>query len=142
MRTWFKHLVTKARRRVFHVNAFQIFCLFITLGLVLAVRGTWVYTDSSTYCGTCHPKMAEHWGLSTHRTVACRQCHIEPGMKGAIEGKVTGLHNICQVLDTDTAQTQPNPVWPYLACISSLLREPAGHCWQPVTWDTWLRKKL
>jgi hypothetical protein len=94
MLTWVRRYVKKARGRVYPINAFQIFCVLIILCFVLAVRGTWAYTGSSGFCATCHPKMVKHWSSSTHGTVACRQCHVEPGMKGAVEDKVHGLHNV------------------------------------------------
>ena len=94
MRKWIGHLLTKARNRTFRINALQIIGLLMVLGVVVAVSGAWVYTDSPNFCARCHPNMVQHWRSSTHQTVKCIQCHVDPDMKGALGAKVHGLYNV------------------------------------------------
>lgn len=63
-----------------------ILCSIAFLALSLALLK---FTESSTFCGLCHQMDAylESWRASSHRHVACTQCHYEPGVLNHLKGK-------------------------------------------------------
>ncbi len=66
-------------------------------GLLIIVAGalamltvlTYEFTESPTFCGICHDMepYIESWKSSSHRDVACIQCHYEPGFLNHLRGK-------------------------------------------------------
>ncbi len=94
MRIGFRHLLAKARKRTFQINALQVLVLVIVLVVVVSGSGAWIYTDSPSFCARCHPNLVQNWRSSTHQTVACTQCHVNPGMKAAVGAKAHGLRNV------------------------------------------------
>lgn len=73
----------------------------ITLGsLVIAfiLFSAWSvgYTSRSEFCNACHEMgpMYQTWQTSSHKDVACYDCHAEPGMQGLVKAKVKGLKEV------------------------------------------------
>jgi len=50
-------------------------------------------TEHPKFCTSCHymGEYYESWQHSSHRDVACVQCHYEPGVGAELEGKMAGL---------------------------------------------------
>lgn len=54
------------------------------------------YTSRSEFCGACHEMtpMQKTWQASSHKAVACIDCHSEPGFKGFVKAKTKGLKDV------------------------------------------------
>lgn len=54
------------------------------------------YTSQSEFCGSCHEMGSMHqtWINSSHKNVACIDCHSEPGVKGMVKAKMNGLKEL------------------------------------------------
>ena len=62
---------------------------------ILFIYGTTVKVSESNWaCGTCHTAQYERWAVSTHQTIICRSCHIDPGISGAFDAQINGLQNL------------------------------------------------
>lgn len=67
------------------------------------------WTATPTFCGTtCHIMNSYHvsWKNSTHKNIACVDCHIPPGMTNYVHAKLNGLG---QVVDDLLARTSTKP---------------------------------
>ena len=68
------------------------------LALFMLVVSGWsvAYTSNSEFCGTCHEMTPLHqsWQTSSHRNVACYDCHAEPGFKGTVKAKAKGMKEL------------------------------------------------
>jgi nitrate/TMAO reductase-like tetraheme cytochrome c subunit len=85
----------------------------LTLGLVagLAVVGTWTSVEISSkpqFCGSCHVMSPyyESWKESSHRNVACVECHIAPGVTAEFRKKFEALSMVASYF-TGTYGTNP-----------------------------------
>lgn len=74
--------------------------LLIMAGLVVFffIFTAWTigYTSKSEFCGTCHEMGTMHqtWINSSHKNIACIECHSEPGVKGLVKAKVKGIKEL------------------------------------------------
>lgn len=66
----------------------------IALGLIILYIGAVRLSESDYACGKCHSAEKESWAVSTHKTVHCRDCHIDPGMSGEIKAQLRGMRNL------------------------------------------------
>ncbi|MFC1736709.1 cytochrome c3 family protein [Candidatus Hydrogenedentota bacterium] len=68
----------------------------VTLVVFVALfsGGAYVVTDLSGFCTLCHPQHGELWANSTHQDITCVKCHVDPGVKGAVEAKIRGVRNV------------------------------------------------
>lgn len=67
----------------------------IFVGILVSASGAvHVATDSSQSCTWCHGEHGKQWASSTHKAVECVDCHIQPGIGGAVKAKVQGLQNL------------------------------------------------
>lgn len=71
--------------------------LTAVLGLVLlgGLSAAWVYSTTDSVCTRCHfteRAVASH-AEGTHSGVACRKCHIGPGLSAAVLVRLRGLDN-------------------------------------------------
>lgn len=65
------------------------------LAVIVVLYGTTVkVSESNSACGFCHTHEHERWEVSTHKVNDCRDCHIEPGISGALEAQFNGLQNL------------------------------------------------
>ena len=67
--------------------------------VVLVVAGTAAIpvTNHPEFCASCHTirPSVDSWKMSSHKDVACVECHVRPGLKGFIEDKVyAGLKDV------------------------------------------------
>lgn len=72
---------------------FLLMFLFILLGVVALLWGTFETTSSNSYCSSCHMMKPEvfTWQASSHSHVACVGCHVEPGFKTKIKYKLVNV---------------------------------------------------
>ena len=69
--------------------------LWALAGLVLVLYVSMVrVSETDTVCGSCHGDLKERWAQSTHQENHCRDCHVEPGVKGQLKAQRDGLHNL------------------------------------------------
>ena len=76
---------------------------------VASYRGV-AYMDTTTFCGqTCHtvmePEFTAHQA-STHSSVECTGCHVDPGAGGYVRAKVSGTHQLFAL----AFKTYPTPI--------------------------------
>ena len=88
------------------------FILVAGLGSILTAGGVAVaqWTETADFCGRCHtmgPELRGH-ALSSHRELACAECHVEPGLTGWIKSKINGTRQLIEVI----TGTFPTPIPP------------------------------
>ena len=71
------------------------------------------WTARSQFCGSCHSAMGSRytsWSSSSHSSVACLDCHSDPGWIGYYHSKVDGVKNALEYfLGVDTGRRSPPP---------------------------------
>ena len=72
-----------------HLKGIKIFLLFSIIAFFLILGGLLRFSESPTFCGMCHQMNAymDSWRASSHRHVACSECHYEPGLVNHLRGK-------------------------------------------------------
>lgn len=95
----------------------------VILGVILLAVGTTGFVQVSSqpwFCGSCHIMKPYHesWTKSTHRDVACIQCHIAPGIKAEAMTKVQAANMVVKYF-TGTANTRPWAKIDDAACLRS-----------------------
>ena len=84
--------------------AFLLLLGFGLLATLLMVQAT----SQPKFCGSCHvmEPYYESWLTSSHREVACVECHIPPGISSEVEKKIEGLSMMVSYV-TGTYGTNP-----------------------------------
>ena len=61
--------------------------------VAVATGGAVVVTGQPGFCNSCHimNPYYDSWAKSGHAEVNCLDCHLQPGFKGYIRGKINGL---------------------------------------------------
>jgi trimethylamine-N-oxide reductase cytochrome c-type subunit TorC len=69
-----------------------ILLLIILIGGAFAVD----YTSKPSFCNTCHVMngFTDSWEESSHKDVACIDCHSEPGIAGMLAAKMNGASQV------------------------------------------------
>jgi len=87
--------------------------LLIGIGIAFIVFiifsiGSLIYTKRPGFCSSCHlmKPYFNAWKKSPHKEVSCLKCHIDPGIKAQIKGKIDGL---VQVVDYVTGRYSEKP---------------------------------
>lgn len=81
----------------------------LAAGLGLVAMGTAMEVSSQpTFCGSCHimKPYYESWAESSHRNVACVECHIPPGVTAELRKKYEALSMVARYF-TGTYGTNP-----------------------------------
>ena len=91
-----------------HGIEFVVIATFINFVIVgtAAYRGV-AYMDTPSFCGaSCHVMAPEFtaYHVSSHRDVACTECHIAPGVTGFVHAKVNGTKQLAMVMLHDYPQ--------------------------------------
>lgn len=88
--------------------------LFIALAIIFGILGVTTltmlkWTATPEFCGSCHNMQSyiDSWRDSSHKNVPCTDCHFEPGLFGAVEGKWKAQAHIVMKL-TGTAPSRPH----------------------------------
>ena len=81
--------------------------LLFAIGLVATFAAVEV-TSKPRFCGSCHimTPYYESWLISSHKTVACVECHIPPGVTAEIRKKFEALSMVARYF-TATYGTNP-----------------------------------
>jgi nitrate/TMAO reductase-like tetraheme cytochrome c subunit len=81
--------------------------MLIILGLV-TMATTVEITSRPQFCGSCHVMKPyyQSWSMSSHKNVACVECHIAPGMTAEIRKKYEALAMVARYV-TGTYGTNP-----------------------------------
>lgn len=68
----------------------------MTVAFILFTFWSVGYTSNSNFCGTCHEMSEGHqtWITSSHKNIACVECHAEPGLQGTVKAKAKGLKEL------------------------------------------------
>jgi nitrate/TMAO reductase-like tetraheme cytochrome c subunit len=89
-----------------------LFFVIAGIGAAAAVSGvmTMNYTETTSFCGRCHTMGPElkAYQLSSHREVACAQCHVEPGLAGFVKAKANGTKQLIEMV----TGSYPTPIPP------------------------------
>ena len=72
-----------------HIKGIKVFVLFCLIAFFIITVVLLQFSESSTFCGLCHQMTGyiESWKASSHRNVACTQCHYAPGFFNHLKGK-------------------------------------------------------
>ncbi len=103
--------------RIWGLRALQVLLIFVPLGAAAFFVG--LQTSSQPgFCGTCHfmKPYYESWKTSTHKDVACVECHIPPGIASELRKKYEALSMVVQYF-TGTYGTNPWAEIPDEACL-------------------------
>ena len=81
--------------------------LLLAIGLILTFAAVEV-TSRPSFCGSCHIMVPyyQSWRHSTHKNVACVECHIAPGVGAEIRKKFEALSMVAKYF-TATYGTNP-----------------------------------
>jgi hypothetical protein len=92
-----------------------LFALLLVLG---AMGGVAVFsavslihwTETADFCGRCHTMAPElqAYEAGPHKSVACAECHVEPGIAGWVKAKINGTKQLVEVV----LGTFPTPIPP------------------------------
>ena len=69
----------------------------IPIGLLILLFLYWTaakVSEANFACGYCHKEQNERWKQSTHKSVHCKDCHIEPGISGELDAQLNGVKNL------------------------------------------------
>jgi len=77
--------------------------------LLVGFLGFAEYTMQPDFCRSCHlmEPYYQAWHQSTHRDVACVECHLEPGLRNTIKGKWRASSQAAKYL-TNTYGSKPH----------------------------------
>jgi len=77
-------------------------------------------TEHPKFCTSCHymGEYYESWQHSSHRDVACVQCHYEPGVGAELEGKVAGLIQLVKYI-SHAYDNKPHAMISNASCMRS-----------------------
>jgi nitrate/TMAO reductase-like tetraheme cytochrome c subunit len=87
--------------------------------LVVVGSAAW-YTSRSQFCNSCHimEPYYNSWKASSHKDVACIECHFAPGFGGKIRGKMLGLVQLAKYV-TKSQGSRPAAEVPDASCLRS-----------------------
>ena len=68
------------------------------------------WTETADFCGRCHTMAPElqAYEAGPHKSVACAECHVEPGITGWLKAKINGTKQLIEVV----LGTFPTPIPP------------------------------
>jgi hypothetical protein len=92
----------------------------VGLALLLLAAYTMKLTGHPKFCTSCH-YMGDYYGSwqhSSHRDVACVECHYEPGTAALMEGKIGGLVQVVKYV-SHTYSTRPHALISNNSCMRS-----------------------
>ena len=89
---------------------------FLLLSLLYAFAGfkAYEFTESKTFCGMmCHqvmgPEFRSH-SYSAHAEIACADCHVGPGAKHFVVGKLKGTRQLIHLVLDRVPKPIPTPI--------------------------------
>ncbi|MFC1477330.1 cytochrome c3 family protein [candidate division KSB1 bacterium] len=89
---------------------YKIILLIIT-GIVILYTSAVTVSETNWACGTCHTAEHERWAVSSHQTIDCEACHIDPGIGGAFDAQMNGMQNLfVSITSGNTVQPHEDPI--------------------------------
>jgi len=85
----------------------------VSVGLLFAGYKSFVYAESSEFCGTlCHPMNSEfaRYEMSPHANVECAECHVGAGMTYFFRSKLDGVRSLYYALSNTYERPIKSPV--------------------------------
>lgn len=78
------------------------------VGLLIGAAGVVRYSETPSFCASCHimRPYVDSWKSSSHKDVACIECHYPPDKKGALWKKYQGLSQVAKYV-TRTYSSKP-----------------------------------
>lgn len=103
--------------KIWGLRLLQSLLIFAPLGVAALFAGLQV-SHQPGFCGTCHfmQPYYESWKTSSHKDVACVECHIPPGIVAEFEKKIEALSMVVSYF-TGTYGTNPWAEIPDEACL-------------------------
>ncbi|UCF14723.1 MAG: NapC/NirT family cytochrome c [Phycisphaerales bacterium] len=105
---------------VFRQMRWWVKILLLVVIVIFFSGGAIVITGQPGFCNSCHimDPYYESWENSSHSSVNCLDCHLQPGFTGYVKGKVNGL---AQLVDCVSGRvgTKPNAVVEDASCMRS-----------------------
>jgi nitrate/TMAO reductase-like tetraheme cytochrome c subunit len=100
-------------------TAIALLCAWISLMVIMTGAAAW-YTSRPQFCNSCHimEPYYKSWQKSSHKDVACIECHFPPGVGGEVLGKLNGLVQVIKYF-TNTAGPRPTAEIPDASCLRS-----------------------
>ncbi len=88
-------------------TAVALLSAWISLLVIMTGAAAW-YTSRPQFCNSCHimEPYYKSWQKSSHKDVACVQCHFPPGLGGEVRSKLLGLVQVIKYV-TNTAGPRP-----------------------------------
>jgi nitrate/TMAO reductase-like tetraheme cytochrome c subunit len=83
---------------------------FVVGGIVGGVMWFIPYSESVSFCTTCHTMIPQHksFDVSAHGDVACGECHVAPGVVGWVKAKMAGTQELKALI----LNNYPTPIPP------------------------------
>ncbi|MHC4352144.1 MAG: NapC/NirT family cytochrome c [Planctomycetota bacterium] len=108
----------KTIRAIFHSGLnvvkqmrWSVRILLLVVIVIFFSGGAIVITGQPGFCNSCHimNPYYESWEHSKHSKVNCLDCHLQPGFKGYVKGKINGLAQAVACV-VGRVGTKPNAV--------------------------------
>jgi len=126
------YLLPYAKRLVDRIGTLPMISIFTWRGAALVAvpvfgMGTLVLgaysvklTEHPKFCISCHymGDYYESWQHSSHRDVACVQCHYEPGVGAELEGKMAGMIQLVKYI-SHAYDNKPHAMISNASCMRS-----------------------
>jgi nitrate/TMAO reductase-like tetraheme cytochrome c subunit len=106
----------RSRKNFYKILTITLFSIVL---LIVAGYSTVEATSSSGFCASCHEMKPEAatWKVSSHSQIACKECHIQPGVVNYAKAKINGLKQVYdKVTNSYTAPIQMKDPIPNSVC--------------------------
>lgn len=106
-------------RAVFGTKRILLLGSLFAASLALVLVGTVQATERPSFCSTCHEMTPYHdaWASGAHRSVACVECHVEPGAVNRIAHKFVALREVYDHFATKPRFPMGTAVVPDRRCV-------------------------
>lgn len=116
--------------------------VLIVVGLAIVAGGvqTYLYTESTGFCGTvCHSMYPQHtrYQFSAHAKVECAQCHVGAGLEPFIQSKLDGTRQLIATIFDNYSRPIKSPVHNLRPA-----RETCETCHSPTTFKDNIAKTI
>jgi nitrate/TMAO reductase-like tetraheme cytochrome c subunit len=104
-----------------HKKGIVVFFAFVFLCLAAVVVTAFKLSETPAFCGVCHNMKVyvDSWKASTHRKVACIECHYKPGFSNHLKGKWRDGQLSLAYFITGKGPTKPHAEIDDASCLQS-----------------------
>ncbi|HXE72507.1 MAG TPA: NapC/NirT family cytochrome c [Candidatus Nitrosotenuis sp.] len=109
----------RGRRRRQRIRLLKLAALVAAVGLV-SLFGLYEYSASPSFCASCHimTPYVQAWKASSHKEVACVECHYPPGTRDTLIQKVQNINQVVKYV-TRTYGSKPYAEIEDASCLRS-----------------------